>query len=101
MTKKWETTTYELPDFIKAIEKYAWKVLDYVFVNNWEISQELVDKYKIEEWKKPVKLKDYMNFDDNEYQIIQRDFINESDVVRHDPEKLALVIEDMLNWWVK
>lgn len=31
MTKKWETTTYELKDFIDNIEKYAWEVIDYVF----------------------------------------------------------------------
>jgi 2-phospho-L-lactate transferase/gluconeogenesis factor (CofD/UPF0052 family) len=57
MTKQGETTTYELPDFIENIEKYAGKVLDYVFVNNGHISDELVAKYKAEEGKKPVKMK--------------------------------------------
>jgi len=38
------------------------KMLDYVLVNNGEISQELVDKYKNEEGKKPVKLKEDMDF---------------------------------------
>ena len=33
MADLWETTHYELPDFIKNIEKYAWEVIDYVFVN--------------------------------------------------------------------
>ena len=56
MADLWETTHYELPDFIKNIEKYAWEVIDYVFVNNWHISDDLVAKYKLE-WKKPVKLK--------------------------------------------
>lgn len=101
MTKKWETTTYELKDFIDNIEKYAWEIIDYVFVNNWEISQELVDKYFQEEWKKPVKLKDFSVFDWKKYKIIQRDFVNESDVVRHDPVKLANTIKDISDWWIK
>ncbi len=35
------------------------------------------------------------------YKIIQRDFINESDVVRHDPIKLAKTICDLVEWWIK
>lgn len=49
MADKGETTTYELPDFIDNIEKYAGNVLDYVFVNSGHISDELVAKYKAEE----------------------------------------------------
>lgn len=101
MTKKWETTTYELLDFIENIEKYAWEVIDYVLVNNWHISEELVEKYKLEEWKKPVKLKDISIFDWKKYKIIERDFVNESDVVRHDPVKLAQTIKDLTEWWIK
>lgn len=101
MTKQGETTTYELPDFIENIEKYAGKVLDYVFVNNGHISDELVAKYKAEEGKKPVKMKAWMDFSQKDYKIIERDFVNESDYVRHDPMKLAYVIEDMIAGWVK
>lgn len=101
MTKKWETTTYELKDFIDNIEKYAWEVLDYVFVNNGNISDELVEKYKIEEGKKPVKLKDIREFNGKKYKIIERDFVNESDVVRHDPKKLAQTIKDLTTGWIK
>lgn len=93
MTKKWETTTYELPDFIDNIEKYAWEIIDYVIVNDWLISDEIVEKYKIEEWKKPVKMKETHNFLKKEYKIINADMIDESDVVRHDPEKLGKVIK--------
>lgn len=96
MTKKWETTHYELPDFIENIERYMWgKMLDYVFVNSGEISQELVDKYKQEEGKKPVKCKDGMDFSDKNYHVIERDFVNESDVVRHSPVKIALAIQEV------
>jgi uncharacterized cofD-like protein len=93
MTKKGETTHYELPDFIAGIERYmGGKMLDYVLVNNGEISQELVEKYKQEEGKKPVKLKAEQDFSEASYEIIEADFVNEGDVVRHDPIKLARVI---------
>lgn len=101
MTKKWETTHYELKDFIDNIEKYAWKVIDYVFVNNWYISEELVEKYKREEWKKPVKLKPEINFKNKKYKIIEKDFVNESDVVRHDPIKIATIIKEVSEWKIK
>lgn len=95
MTKKGETTTYELPDFIDNIEKYAGEVIDYVIVNDWIISDELVEKYKKEEWKKPVKMKESHNFLKKEYKIINANLINESDVVRHDPLKLGKVIREI------
>lgn len=101
MADKWETTTYELKDFIENIEKYTWPVLDFVLVNNWFISDELVEKYKTEEWKKPVKLKDEKEFEGKHYKIVERDFVNESDYVRHDPQKLARVILDIKDGWIK
>ena len=39
MADKGETTTYELPDFLENIEKYAGKVIDYVLVNSGNISE--------------------------------------------------------------
>ena len=101
MTKKWETTHYELPDFIDNVERYAGDIIDYVLVNSGEISESLVVKYKAEEWKKPVKLKDTMDFSDKSYKVIESDFIDESDVVRHHPQKLAKVLIDICRWWIK
>lgn len=100
MADKGETTTYELPDFIDNIEKYAGQVVDYVLVNSGDISQDLVDTYK-DEGKKPVKLKDGMEFASRRFRVIERDFINESDVVRHDPQKLAKVLMDVCRGWIK
>jgi len=101
MADKWETTTYELTDFIDNIEKYIWEnIIDYVLVNSWDISQELVDKYK-EEWKKPVKCKDDMCFTWKHYKVVERDFLDESDYVRHNPVKLAKAIIDIAEWWIK
>ena len=95
MTKKGETTYYELPDFIDNIERYSGNVLDYVLVNSGNISDELVEKYKEEEGKKPVKLKEGQNYMSRRFKIIEKDFVNESDVVRHDPVKLAKVLIDI------
>jgi uncharacterized cofD-like protein len=59
MTKRGETTNMEVIDFIDTIEKYIDPgKLDYVIVNNGYISNEVVDKYKLEENKKPLKIKD-------------------------------------------
>lgn len=102
MTDKWQTTTYELPDFIDNLERFIWKdIVDYIFVNNWHISDELVEKYKKVEFKKPVKLKEWMDFSSKNYKIIERDFIDESDYVRHNPVKLAKAINDVAEWWIK
>lgn len=101
MADKGETTTYELPDFIHNVERYSGEVLDYILVNSGNISEDLVEKYKAEEGKRPVKLKEGMDFGDKTYKIIERDFVNESDVVRHDPQKLAAVLIDICRRWIK
>lgn len=102
MTKRGETTNMEAMDFIDAIEKFIGKnVLDYVIVNNGFIADEMVEKYKNEENKKPVKIRDISDFYDKNYTIIERDIVNDKDVVRHDPKKLAKIIDDIVNGWIK
>ena len=101
MADRWDTTSYELPDFIENIERYAGEVIDYVLVNSGYISDETLEKYKLKEGKKPVKLKPEMDFWDKTYKVIERDFLNESDVVRHDPQKLAAVLMDICRMWIK
>jgi len=102
MTKFWETTDFEVIDFVDVIEKYlgVW-VLNYVVVNNWHISDEMVDKYRKEENKKPVKIKNLTDFKDKSYKIIERDLLNEKDYVRHSSKKINQVIDDIVNWWIK
>lgn len=102
MTKYWETTDFEVIDFIDVIEKYLWIwVLDYVIVNSWHISDEMVEKYKNEEHKKPVKIKNLDDFENKNYKIIQRDLLNEKDFVRHSSKKISNTIKDMIDWWIK
>lgn len=96
MADRGETTTYELTDFIDNIEKYAGEVIDYVIVNSGHIDDEAVEKYKAEEWKKPVKLKPETDFSGKQYTILERDLVNHSDLVRHAPTKIAGVIEEFI-----
>lgn len=102
MTKFWETTHFEVKDFVDVVEKYVWEnVIDYVVVNNWHISEEMVAKYKHQEEKKPVKIKDLWEFSGKNYKIVERDLLNEADFVRHNSTKLAWVIDDIVNGWIK
>ena len=102
MTKHWETNNFEVIDFINVLEKYLWKnILDYIIVNNWHISDEMVEKYKKEENKKPVKVKDLSIFENKNYKIIERDLLNENDFVRHSPKKMYRVVKDVVEGWIK
>jgi len=102
MTKYGETTNFEVIDFVEAIEKYlgVW-VIDYVVVNNGHISDEMVEKYKHEENKKPVKIKENDEAGKRDFKVIERDMLNEKDFVRHDSRKIASVVEDMIEGWIK
>ncbi len=102
MTKRGETTNMEVIDFIDTIEKYIEpEKLDYVIVNNGHISDEVVEKYKQEENKRPLKIKDYSLFEGKCYTIIERDIVNDADYVRHNPAKLAKILEDIVDGWIK
>jgi uncharacterized cofD-like protein len=99
MTKRGETTNMEVIDFIDTIERYIDPgKLDTVIVNNGHISDEMVTKYKTEENKKPLKIKDMSLFEGKCYQIIEWDIVNDADVVRHDPVKLAKILEGIIGW---
>jgi hypothetical protein len=72
-----------------------------VIINNGYISDEVVEKYKAEENKKPLKIKDYGLFANKTYKVIERDIVNDEDFVRHNPIKLAKILEDIVNGWIK
>ena len=104
MTKHGETSGFEVQDFINVIEKYLWKwILDYVVVNNGNISDTMVQKYKESEGKKPVKIKDTdrKKLKSNDYRIIERDMLHEQDFVRHSSKKIASIIDDLVDGWIK
>jgi hypothetical protein len=66
------------------------------------IDEAIVAKYKREENKKPLKIKDPSVFEGKGYKVIERDLVHEAgDYVRHDPEQLILALEDIIHGWVK
>jgi len=102
MTKWWETTNFEVIDFIDTIEKYLWKnVLDFVVVNNWYISEKIIEKYKNLEWKKPVKIKDKNIFKNKKYKIIETDLLHENTYVRHSYDKINKIIDKIVRKYIK
>ena len=104
MTKQGETSWFEVKDFVDVIERYLWKwVLDYVIVNDGNISDYMVKKYKEVEGKKPVKIKENnkKDFKWKSYKIVERDMLHEQDYVRHSSKKIASIIDDLVDGWVK
>jgi 2-phospho-L-lactate transferase/gluconeogenesis factor (CofD/UPF0052 family) len=99
MTKRWETTDFEVIDFIEEIEKYLWKnILDYVIVNNGFISDELAEKYKNLEKKKPVKVKNKNIFKWKSYKVLERDLLHENNYVRHSFDKISNIVDEIV-WY--
>lgn len=97
MTKKWETTDFEVMDFVNTIEKYLGKgVLDYVVVNNSHVNEKLVEKYKKLEKKKPVKVKHSKVFRSKSYTVIEADLLHENEFVRHSYDKVATVVDALV-----
>ena len=97
MSKPWETTGFSAIDFANIIEKYLWIwVLDYVIVNNWYISDKMVEKYKSLEKKKPVKVKDKHDFKNKTYKLIETDLIYENQFIRYHYEKVAWIIDKLV-----
>ncbi len=97
MSKPGETTKFSAIDFANTIEKYLWEwVLVYVIVNNWFISEKMVDKYKTLERKKPVKVKDSKDFKNKKYKLIETDLIYENQFIRYHYDKVAKVIDDLV-----
>lgn len=88
MTKYGETTGFKASDFFKEIEGYLGKgVLDYVVVNSSKPDDDILERYK--EQKAEFVEEDLSGF--HGIQIIRADLLNESDILRHDPEKLGHV----------
>ncbi len=102
MTKTWETTNFELIDFIDTVEKYLWSwILDFVVVNNWYISDKIIEKYKSLEWKKPIKVKDLNIFKNKLYKIVEADLLHENTHIRHSYDKVGRVVDKLIRKYIK
>jgi|TARA_Y100001960_G_C14723463_1_gene853713 predicted ATPase len=63
----------------------------------------MTKKYKEIEEKKPVKIKekDKKELKEKTYKIIERDMLHEQDFVRHSSKKIASIIDDLVEGWIK
>jgi len=88
MTQPGETDDYTAADHVKAVAKHAdFKVFNYVLVNQERPSKDLLDKYAVSNqfFVEPnIAVIREMGF-----RPIVGNYISQTDVVRHDPNKLA------------
>ncbi len=93
-TKYWETTGFNLSNFIQTFEKYFNKdIFDTIFFQDWDkysIDQSILDKYKDEN-------KTLVKDDLNDSRLIKADFIKQNDMIRHDSQKIKDVLENFLS----
>jgi uncharacterized cofD-like protein len=90
MTQPGETDGYTAYDHLKAIVDHAGDIVDYIIVNTQRPPDSLLDKYN-------KKGADVVAVNSEELkqlgvELIERELILETDVVRHDPYKLAKAI---------
>jgi len=88
MTKFGETDGYDVEHFISDLEFYLGRAIDVVLVNNHIPSQEMIASYNIER-AQVVEVSNLSQLKQR-YHVIYADLIDEdSEIVRHDSEKLA------------
>lgn len=95
MTQPGETDGYTASDHVKAIAKHTeYKVFNHVLVNNIKPSKELLAKYAGQDqfFVEP----DTSAIREMGYKPIVGDFISETEVLRHDPAKLAEAIMKLI-----
>lgn len=94
MTQPGETDKYTASDHIRAIKQHAGSgLIDYAVVNVGNIPTKLLRKYK-NDGAEPVKA-DIKHIEALNVKAVPKDLVYETDVVRHDPEKLAEAIIEM------
>ena len=92
MTQPGETDSYSASDHVRALINHSHaRVLDYCVVNIGEIPPHILQRYSKE--NSFLVVNDRKKIESMGYRVIEDDFgIVESDVVRHDPMKLARIV---------
>lgn len=92
MTQPGETDNFTASDHIKIINKYLKRNVDIIICNDGEISQDIIDKYKVEEQKDKVVF-DKEELKKLKIKIIHNNYVDVSTgMLRHKVDKLALDI---------
>ncbi len=95
MTQPGETDGFTASDHVRAIEAHCpMRLFDYVLVNTSRPSPEMLERYRRSgaEFVEP----DLDRIRSMGYRTVGGDFISQTDVVRHDPHKLADAIMSLL-----
>jgi uncharacterized cofD-like protein len=95
MTQLGETNGFTALDHLKAIERHTRRLFDYVLVNTGRPSQELLEKYR--QTGSTLVEADIDRIKREGYRPIAGNFINQTDVVRHDAGLLAEAIMKLLD----
>jgi len=96
MTQSGETDNYTASDHVRAIIEHTGKdIINYCIVNTGKVPEKLLEKYK---GKKayPIVV-DEEKIKELGCEIIKANVIDTKDLVRHDPEKLAKIIMDLVS----
>jgi len=95
MTQSGETDGYRVSDHINAIIKHAGKgIIDYCIVNTGKVPGKLINKYK-EEGAYSIDVDEDVA-ESMGCELIEADLVNTRNLVRHDSQKLAKLIIDLL-----
>ncbi len=100
VTQPGETDRFSVGDHVKLLNQYLGnRKLDVVIASNSKISQELIEKYSIQEQKQPVLI-DYDVLSSYDIELIEADLLNvEQQRLRHDNQKLSFLIFSYLMRW--
>ena len=95
MTQSGETDNYKASDHIEAVVAHAKsKLIDYCILNLAEVPLEFIENYK-REGAHPV-IVDAEKVEEMGFFAIKHDLVNTQDYVRHDSQKLAKIIVDLI-----
>lgn len=95
MTQKGETDQYSVRDHVDAILDHSYAdLIDYCIVNDTPVSEHLIEKYR--SMSQDVVSDDSEGLVDRGIQVIKARVVSETQVVRHDPQKLAAVLVNLI-----
>lgn len=97
MTKRGETDNFKARDFVEVVEKYLGQAkhkLGYVLVNKSKTGS----KSEIDKWYRHYGSKPVINnlMKKAPYKVIEKDFVDSTTFYRHDPEKIAKTLMNIL-----
>lgn len=99
MTKLGETDGCKLIDLVRIIQRYlSGREFDYLVVNDSPIDNQLLDKYKVREYKVNVLLDDEKKLNIFKSKMITGDFwMKDSEGhIRHDSSKIGIALREIL-----